>query len=1041
MGNFAQTTITLTDETITSAGSNTEIPLVVFATAENKVKDEATGEIALGTTKQMAGELLTVTSRRECSDYFGVANFVQKDGTVVQGDERNEYGLHVLYDILGATNLAYALRADIDLNQLEATNVQPVGEPKNGTKWLDLSDSSFGVSVANGGSIASRAWSNVTSYIILEDGEIEKGDNKYTTTRLVTEVGQFAVGYKDGVLVYFESFADATWKEVGSKDWYDAHGSSVTTTGTFALPAENDTCTVNGQLITFTAEDIVSAETVLAKLKSVDSSLEGTIKTDADKTFITLTDKSKVITLVDGENAPLAKIGFPMLNGKAIVSTAKVFFNSAISYPDGSISGSVWFKTTTQNKGIDLTLKNYNAASKRWVSSTLPVAASLSDVEKQYSFSALSKGVKGCIYSAPLGEFSVYEFDGSTSTKITSAKTEDNIPAGSMVIKQLDKTNAIKSITIKTNSEVSKATYVSFVNNRLLSENFNGMTATLNEQGNFVLFSDIGTAITLELDEVVETALGIESGEYGHWTLSDDIVASAYSPASDANIGTLWFNDDFIVDIMVTDGNKWVGYKNMYNDASIFVQSAEPASPTDNSLWIDPSAASYPMLKRFYNGEWELVDLTDQTSPLGCVFAQLRSDAGYQYSGSSHTAYSTNLADLMVSDYVDPDAVDPRSYPAGMLCFNTRCSTNNVKRFEDIFADAAKEIGATFKVGESEDFATPGTSSNPKTTRWVVASGNNADGSGIFGKSAQRKMVVDALTAAIVSSEEARNENYDIFYAACPGYPELDNELQSLNADRKNTFLVVTDTPKALKANGTAIQNWANNANNAVSHGEEGRVSLSAYQTRAYPPMGLGSNADGLEVAVPTSCAKLRDLIVAPRGQIAAGVNYGTVTNLASVGYIDEEGEYTPVQIASSGLGPVITSLNMNPILARRNTGLMFWGENTENSYQSALSDEHAILTICRLKRKLDEACTPFFFRINNDATVDDFTLALQNILNDFVGSGEVNDYVLVTDESVNTPARRQNKELWADVAVNFSTSVTWIYIPIRAVTNEGLNR
>ena len=302
-------------------------------------------------------------------------------------------------------------------------------------------------------------------------------------------------------------------------------------------------------------------------------------------------------------------------------------------------------------------------------------------------------------------------------------------------------------------------------------------------------------------------------------------------------------------------------------------------------------------------------------------------------------------------------------------------------------------------------------------------------------------MVVDALTAAIVSNEEVRNENYDIFYAACPGYPELDNELQSLNADRKNTFLVVTDTPKALKANGTAIQNWANNANNAVSHGEEGRVSLSAYQTRAYPPMGLGSNADGLEVAVPTSCAKLRDLIVAPRGQIAAGVNYGTVTNLASVGYIDEEGEYTPVQIASSGLGPVITSLNMNPILARRNTGLMFWGENTENSYQSALSDEHVILTICRLKRKLDEACTPFFFRINNDATVDDFTLALQNILNDFVGSGEIYDYVLVTDESVNTPARRQNKELWADIAIQFSSSIELIYLPIRAVTNEGLNQ
>lgn len=1041
MGNFAQNFITLTDETITSAGSNTEIPLVVFATAENKVKDEATGEIALGTTKEMANELLTVTSRRECSDYFGVAKFIEKDGTVVQGDERNEYGLHVLYDILGATNLAYALRADIDLNQLEPTSVQPEGEPKNNTVWLDMSSSVFGLAVANGGSIASRAWSNVDSYVVLDEAEIEDAGEHFTTSRLVTEVGQFAVGYKGGVLVYFESFADASWKQVGSKDWYDAHGSSITTNGTFTLPAENDTCTVNGKPVTFGADDIVSAETVLAKLKSVDNTLDGSVNTDPDKTFITLSDASKVISLVDGENTPLAKMGFPMLNGNAVVSTAKVFFNSAISYPDGSVTGSVWFKTTTQNKGLDLALKKYNAASNRWVEQTLPVGGSLAELEKQYSFGGLTAGVKGCIYNAPLGQFSVYEFDGSASTKITSAKTEDQIPAGTVVIKQLDKTNTLKTISIKLSAVTAKAAYVAFVNNRLLANNFAGMTATLNDQGNFVLFSDIGTAITLEIDEAVETALGIESGEYGHWDLSDGIVASAYSPASNAAVGTLWFNDEFVIDIMVTDGSKWVGYKNMYETASIFVQSAEPASPTENSLWIDPSAVNYPLLKRFYNGEWELVDLTDQTSPLGIVFTQLRADAGYQYAGSKHTAYSTDLADLMISDYVDPDAVDPRSYPAGMLGFNTRCSTNNVKRFEDTFADAPKSFGNTFKVGDSEDFATPGTSANPKTTRWVVASGNNADGSGIFGKAAQRKMVVDALTAAVAGNETIRNENYDIFYAACPGYPELDNELQSLNTDRKNTFLVVTDTPKNLAAKGTEIQNWANNANNAVSHGEDGRVTLSAYQTRAYPPMGLGSNADGLEVAVPSSCAKLRNLIVAPRGQVAAGVNYGTITNLASVGYIDAEGEYTPVQIASSGLGPVITSLNMNPILARRNTGLMFWGENTENSYTSALSDEHVILSICRLKRKLDEACTPFFFRINNDALVNDFTLALQNILNDFVGSGEIYDYVLVTDESVNTPARRQNKELWADIGIQCSAAVELIYIPIRAVTNEGLNQ
>ena len=80
---------------------------------------------------------------------------------------------------------------------------------------------------------------------------------------------------------------------------------------------------------------------------------------------------------------------------------------------------------------------------------------------------------------------------------------------------------------------------------------------------------------------------------------------------------------------------------------------------------------------RYYEGEWELVDNTDQTTPLGVVFADARENAGPAYADSTHTPFSTKSEDLLISDYVDPNCPNPQTYAAGMLLFNTLYSTNN----------------------------------------------------------------------------------------------------------------------------------------------------------------------------------------------------------------------------------------------------------------------------------------------------------------------------------------------------------------------------
>ena len=326
-----------------------------------------------------------------------------------------------------------------------------------------------------------------------------------------------------------------------------------------------------------------------------------------------------------------------------------------------------------------------------------------------------------------------------------------------------------------------------------------------------------------------------------------------------------------------------------------------------------------------------------------------------------------------------------------------------------------------------------------KIARWVSASGNAADGAGLFGAQAQRKMVVNALAEAIKSNEDIRTADYDFFFATCPGYPELDDELISLNTEKKEMFEIISDTPKELKPSGSAIQDWATNKNNAVSHGADGRVLRNAYVTRQYPPMGMTSNVDGKEIAVPSSIAHMSNLLVLPRGQIAAGLQNGTVTNLASVGYITDEDEYASV-LVKDGLGEILVANAINPIMPRRNAGLVQWGEWTENPYTSSLSDEHVIITLLRLKRELEAAVQPYFFRINTESLRNDFHKTLKGILDEFVSTNEIYDYAIETGAGVNTADRINRKELWAYIAIEPSKGIEQIFLPIRVVSTGALS-
>lgn len=805
MAELAKTHISIVDDSAYANGVDTLIPLYVFATEQDKVIDESTGEVALGTTKSLANELTVVTSKKDVIEKFGVPVFVTSNGTVQQNDERNEHGLFALYDVMGATSLAYALRADIDLKQLEPKSVKPTSDVKNGTYWLDMGNTVYGLFVNNGGSQLSKSWDACTIVV-----------DKAKPADTIGKNGEYSVCVDEGILTYYVKSEDK-WKEIGT----------------------------------------------------------------------------------DGK---------------------KLNYNPATKYPTGE-QGDHWIKTSSANGGISLVVKRWSSSLARWSEVICPVCKDVEDAETVYG-TTLADGAIAAIYS---------------------------------------ENKAI--LTFK----------------RYMNKAWSNLTS---------------------LEAMVE------------------------EPRDEAEEGTLWFNDELKVDIMVnnSEGTKWVGYNNEYENAKIYVSSAEPMDASDYSLWIDPSHENYPHIKRCINGVWELVDVTDQTSPDGILFA----DARYYADADAEPIYSINNkgeveSNLLESDTIDPDCPKAATYSAGMLLFNTRFSTNNVKEYKKVaFEGNVDEV--------------PG-----KTlSRWVTASGNALDGSGLFGTKAQRAMVVKALAGAIVSNEDLRSQDCDFFFATCPGYPEVDDELINLNTDKREMFEIISDTPKTLKPQGKLIQEWGTNANNAASHGLEGRVLKNEYVTRQYPPMGLTTNVDGSEIAVPSSVAKMKNLLVLPRGQICAGTQNGQVVNLASVGYITDENEYASV-VVNDGLGEICTAQSINPIMPRRNTGLLFWGEATENPITSALSDEHAIITLLRLKRQLEEVCLPFFFRINNETLRTEFDRALKGVLNTYIGTGEIYDYALEV-ESENTAERINRKELWAAVAIEIAKGVEQIFIPIRVVSTGALS-
>ena len=565
-----------------------------------------------------------------------------------------------------------------------------------------------------------------------------------------------------------------------------------------------------------------------------------------------------------------------------------------------------------------------------------------------------------------------------------------------------------------------------------------GGTIVITQNGQGTPFTDAGFSTT--------TTGVIRTPSTNIYTLTNfNALTYTYSliePTQNPETGTLWYYGSATdIDIMINDGDGWHGYQNVTSDSrgynlsatdplGVIVSASKPTTQTDNSalvagdIWLDTSdLENWPKLSRYTGTTWTALDNTDQVGQNGVLFADARWDTNGMTDviGGSLPA----ITSLLTSDYLDLDAPDYRLYPRGMIMVNTRRSGYNVKRF---VANYYNDV--TFSNVGANDIGLP-TMIPDITDAWVSASGLKDNGSMYAGHQAQRHVIVSALKAAIDGNTEVREEQFQFNLIAAPAYPELIANMVGLNNDRANTAFILGDTPFRLAPNGIDLANWSNNTDN-----ETGLTTNDPYLGVYYPGAAETNDVQGNTIVVPPSHVALRTFLhsdnVSYPWFAPAGTRRGLVDNASSVGYIDAiTGEYNPIGV-NQGLRDTLYENKINPITNLPGVGLVVWGQKTRNPVASAMDRVNVARLVNYIRTILATVGNGFLFEPNDKITRDQLKNIISGAINDLVSKRGIYDYLVVCDESNNTPARIARNELYVDIAIEPMKDVEFIYIPIR---------
>jgi len=738
----------------------------------------------------------------------------------------------------------------------------------------------------------------------------------------------------------------------------------------------------------------------------------------ADEDGVSLTD-IKLYHRISGSWYHIGSTSWATASGKDFQVARHTFLPSTQSTGGSLVDGDLMLQMNSLNDGTIATFKKYNATSDAWLSQSY--SAREHSYQAYGDFGVPQRDDLWLKFDSTTASASLFRHNGLTTTTALSSvaltDTEVDLSLESantvsfvLTINDADKVHgAAGNIEINLHGfdadgdgNASVDDIVEAFNSGLssalpnASQNFADKISVANVNGRISIINSAGTDILISAGNsgVTPTTLHLNarSTNWGAVTHTN----SEDAPTGVLADGTLWYDnliDNTNIDMLYKDSaGDWSSYPFDVN-----INPVEPTarsnstSLTDGDLWIDSSdLEAYPKIYKRLNGAWLLVRNNDRVTPDGIIFADMRKDA---------------------TSSLDADAPSSAFYPVGVLAWNKRASGGNVKQW------------------------------NASTARWVDYSGNKSDGSPHMLRKAQRRAVVVAMQSAITANQEIRNETTRFNLIASPGYPELMDEMITLNTDRKETAFVIGDAPLRLAADSSSTLAWATNANNATENGEDGLTSKYAYSA-VYYPHGLSTNLDGQSIVIPSSSVALRTF--AYNDQVAfpwfapAGYQRGVVNNATAVGYVNgATNGFVPVSL-NEGQRDSLYLNKINPIANFPARGISVFGQKTLSPNASALDRVNVARLVVYIRERLDDAVKPFLFEPNDAATRADAKAIVDRFLANLVTQRGLYDFVTVCDTTNNTAERIDRNELHIDIAIQPVKSVEFIYIPIRVQNTLG---
>jgi len=1080
------TEITVTDESQYLPTAVGTVPFIVFATAENKIFNDS---VAPYTTKANAGKLLAVTSQRDLVTNFGYPIFKQSSaGTPLHGNELNEYGLMTAYSALGSCNRAYLIRADIDLNQLTGTAVRPIGDPANGTYWLDLSNSAWGIYEWNA---ASQDFVNKLPLLLTNAASTSLINGILTPVTGVGSIGSYAIVAGSPRNYVFYKRYDNIWTQVGGTEWQKAFPtvSGTITAGTtesiINVPYDvlnPDSIILNsvevkftGTTLTSAVDNINSANIPGVTARIIDLSSSGSGRIAMIVTSEAMSNGSNAdgqLRIIDGFNSPASKLGL----APGIYAAPILEYNGYVSVPDWRQSdlvprpsGSIWAKTTAVGVGANITFKMYDQSIDQWTPVTTPIYADESSAtyaldpiaggfeiqagtvfirqddlnNSTMSYRPYIRGTQGVTSISGTAPSTTPAFALGDSFKI--AATQAGVAAMqtyTVTINQVPASGGVPGV-----AEFVSAVLAANIPGVVASADSNNIVTFTHQQGGEIILSAGTQGSPLVTAGFTSATIGVRVNAAGSIVLSNWVqLIYTYSftkPYTAPNDGTLWFyNSPLDVDIMINETDGWKGYRKVSRDArGNNLVNTDPAGPimsptapqtqSDNTpivagdLWINTGdLANFPVISRWSGQKWQLIDNADYITQNGIVFADARWDA-------------SGIADPAAAAFppiggTTADALNMSNY-VDLDCPDHRLYPRGTLLFN------LRRSGFNVKHYVSnyfDDDAFPDATLPAQKATWVTSSGLQNNGSPFMGSKAQRAMVVKALKAAIDGSETAREETFAFNLLATPGYEELISNMVQLNNDRKNTGFILGDTPMHLPANITAINDWS------TGRVAGGLTTADPYMA-VYYPSGLANDLQGNTIVMPPSHMILRAAIKSDNVSYPwfafAGTRRGLIDNTTDIGYVDTRTGAFVRNGLNQGMRDALYQLNINPITLLPNIGLVNFGNKTRSGTASSMDRVNVARLVNYIRTILSHVGDSFLFEPNDAITRSQIKQVISSALNDLIAKRGVYDYLVVCDESNNTNDRIARNELYVDIAIEPMKSVEFIYIPIRLKNPGGI--